>query len=81
MATPVENNKIEKHLLDKRDELMWSLSDQQDYSPAQIGKIFNIRHISTVTRIIARKPIRWQSPWMKRVEEKVDGVRVNGQQS
>ena len=64
-----KGEKVEKHLLDKRDEIIWSLSDQQDYSPAQIGKIFNIRYISTVMRIIARKPIRWQSPWIKRTND------------
>jgi len=71
---------IEQHLADKRDEIIWSLADQQDYSPVQIGKIFNLRHISTVTRIIARKPERWQSPWIKRSFEKVDS-KANGQQS
>ena len=59
-------DKVKKHLLNKRDELIWSLSSQQDYSPAEICKIFNIRHISTVTRIVARKPERWLSPWVKR---------------
>ena len=59
-------DKKEQYLLDKRDELMWALSVQQDYQPFQIAKIFNIRHLSTVTRIIMRKPERWVSPWVKR---------------
>jgi len=69
----VDKLKTEQYLLDKRDEIIWSLSDQQGYLPAQIGKIFNLRHISTVMRIIARKPERWQSPWTKpiiKVEDK-----------
>lgn len=68
-------DKVEKHLIDKRDELIWSLAVQQDYSPVQIGKIFNLRHISTVVRIIARKPERWQSPWVKRTTFEEDKGR------
>ena len=64
---------VPRHLLDKRDELIWSLAAQQDYAPVDIARIFNIRHRSTVLRIIARKPERWISPWVKRDAASVDG--------
>ena len=66
------DKKIENHLMSKRDELIWSLSAQQDYRPSQIAKIFNFEHISTVMRIIERKPQRWQSPWVRRGTVEVD---------
>lgn len=56
---------IPRHLQDKRTELIWSLSDQQEYLPVDIQRIFNFIHLSTVTRIIARKPVGWKSPWKK----------------
>jgi hypothetical protein len=56
--------KVKQHLLDKRDELIWALS-LQDYTFADICEIFNIKHRSTVMRIIARKPVGWLPRWVK----------------
>lgn len=61
-----DNAYIPQYLQDKRNEIMWSLSEQQEYVPADIQKMFNFRHLSTVTRIIKRKPSWWVSPWVKR---------------
>lgn len=61
----VDNNgKMAKYLRDKRDELIWALS-LQDYTYPQIAKIFNIEHISTVLRIVKRRPARWKPKWVK----------------
>lgn len=62
----VENIYIPQYLEDKRNEIMWSLSEQQEYNFADIQKMFNFKHLSTVTRIIKRKPQWWVSPWVKR---------------
>ena len=56
---------IRQHLLDKRDELLWALSDQ-GYNLADLCVIFNITHRNTVLRIINRKPAGWVSRWVKR---------------
>jgi len=72
MLSNEAGDKVVKHLLDKRDELIWSLASQE-YSHADIGRIFNVRHRSTVLRIIARKPARWISPWVKRDAAPVEG--------
>ena len=53
----------EKHIKEKRIELIWALS-LQDYTHAQIGRIFNIDR-STVLRIISKKPRNWSSKWHK----------------
>ena len=66
-------DKVEKYLLEKRDEIMWAL-DHQGHTPAQIGRIFNIRHLSTVVRIIARKPARYVPKWKKVESASVDGA-------
>lgn len=54
---------LEKHLIDKRNELIWALS-LQDYTHAQISRIFNINR-STALRIIKKKPSGWQPKWVK----------------
>ncbi len=54
-----------QHLLDKRDELIWALS-LQDYTQADLCRIFNITHRSTVLRILARKPSDWSPKWVRR---------------
>ena len=64
---PSKNAHIPLYLQDKRNELIWSLSEQQEYSPTDIQKMFNFGHLSTVTRIIARKPSWWVSPWVKKL--------------
>lgn len=58
---------VKQHLLDKRDELMWALS-LQDYRIIDIAHIFNIKHRSTVMRILARKPEGWVPRWIKRTD-------------
>lgn len=57
-------DKKKQYLFDKRDELCWALADQ-GYQPYQIAIIFNITHLSTVTRLLARKPDGWRTKWVK----------------
>ena len=61
-------DKLKKHLLEKRNELIWSLAVQQEYSFADVARIMNIKHVSTVMRIVGRKPTNWVSPWKKIIE-------------
>lgn len=56
-------DKVEKHLKEKRDELIWALS-LQDYTQAQIARIFGV-YRSTVKRIVDRKPRDWKPKWQK----------------
>lgn len=56
--------RMEAHIREKRDEIVWALFIQ-GYTPSQIGRLFNIRHRSTVIRIIRRKPYRWIPKWVK----------------
>jgi IS30 family transposase len=53
----------ENHITEKRKELIWALS-LQDYSFAQIGRIFNI-HRSTVLRIVEKMPKNYKPKWVK----------------
>jgi DNA-binding CsgD family transcriptional regulator len=62
---PVDKQ-IEIHLREKRIELIWALS-LQDYTNAQIARMFNL-HPSTTLRIIRTKPRDWQPKW-KKVQE------------
>jgi len=55
---------IKKHIKEKRDELIWALS-QQDYSRSEIGSIFGLNG-STVSRIIDEKPKDWETKWIKK---------------
>ena len=52
-----------KHLIDKRDELIWALS-YQDYNGQDIGVIFNINR-SSVKHIIDKKPKDFKPKWVK----------------
>ena len=52
-----------KHLIDKRDELIWALS-YQDYNGQDIGVIFNINR-SSVKHIIDKKPKDYKPKWTK----------------
>jgi len=61
---------IKEYLLEKRNELIWSLSDQ-DYSQADIGSIFSLSK-ARVSEIMALKPAGWKSPWVKRIKLKVE---------
>lgn len=54
---------VERHLLDKRDELVWALG-LQEYKNADIAKIFNV-HRSVIGKIMRRKPRDWQPKWRK----------------
>lgn len=58
--------KIKQFEKEKRNEIMWSLSVQQEYPPVVIQRIFNFKHMSTVKRILASMPVGWKSPWSKR---------------
>jgi hypothetical protein len=62
----VDKSKLPENLRAKRDEIIWSLYIQQEYTARQIQMMFNLKHNSTVTRIISRKPRWWKSPWVKR---------------
>jgi predicted DNA-binding protein YlxM (UPF0122 family) len=58
-----ETTPLKVYLKDKRDELVWAIS-QQDYSLADVGMIFNISK-AAVFRIVKRMPDGWTSPWRK----------------
>jgi len=56
---------IEKEplLLEKRKEIMWSLTSQ-GYNNAEIGRIFGISR-SRANVIMGQMPKRYKSPWVK----------------
>jgi len=54
-----------QHLLDKRDEIAFALSIQEDYTLADISVILNIKHRSTVLRILRRRPVDYKPKWVK----------------
>lgn len=56
---------IRQHLLDKRDEILFALSLQEDYSLADICIILNLKHRSTVLRILRRRPKDYKAKWVK----------------
>ena len=56
--------KIQRHLVDKRNEWIWSLAIQQDYNASEISLMANL-HRSTIHDIIKKKPANWVSPWQK----------------
>lgn len=60
MARPT---KEKKHLIDKRNELVYAL-DHQGYNGQDIGTVFNIER-STVNRILKTKPKGWTPKWIK----------------
>lgn len=57
------DNFVEKHLIDKRNELIYAIS-LQNYTDAQIGRMFNLNR-STIMRIIKGKPTGWKPKWIK----------------
>lgn len=63
---------IKEYLQDKRNELIWSLAEQ-DYSLTDIGSIFNLSK-TQIHNIVKQRPADWKSPWVKRVKLKVDCV-------
>lgn len=56
---------MEEILIEKRNEIIWSLFTQQDYSIRQIAFIFNISK-SNIHLIINQMPEDWKSPWFKK---------------
>ncbi len=56
---------MEEILIEKRNEIIWSLFTQQDYSIRQIAFIFNISKSNTHL-IINQMPEDWKSPWFKK---------------
>lgn len=55
-----------KEILDnKRNELVWSLSTQE-YTQEDIAYILKGVDRSSISRIIAKRPKSWVSPWVKR---------------
>ena len=56
---------LERHLKQKRDELIWALS-LQDYTDAQVARLFGIGKV-TVKRIMLKKPKDWKPKWVKEV--------------
>lgn len=58
------DNRLEPHLKEKRDEIIWAL-DAQGYTFAQIGRMFN-RNTSTILRIVEVKPKDWETKWIKK---------------
>lgn len=57
---------VKQHLLDKRNEILFALSLQEDYTLADISVILNIKHRSTILRILKRRPKNYISKWVKR---------------
>ncbi len=54
---------LENHLKEKRSELIWALS-LQDYTHAQISRIFNCNRV-TIMRIINKRPKDYKAKWIK----------------
>lgn len=65
-----KGKQVKPHLIEKRDEFIWSLS-QQEYSCSEIGDIFNLSR-SRIHTIISKMPKNWHSPWIKKY--KVDNL-------
>jgi len=55
---------LEQYLLEKRNEIIFALS-AQDYTEAQIGRIFRLARVS-VHRILKDKPSGYRPKWVKR---------------
>lgn len=54
---------MKKHLIQKRNELMWALW-QQDYNTSDLAEIFNISR-QRVHVIVGKMPKGWSTPWSK----------------
>jgi len=59
-----KKKRIPRHLVDKRNEWIWSLAVQQDYNASEIALMATL-HRSTVHDIINKMPENWVSPWRK----------------
>jgi len=68
-----ERKKIEGYLLEKRNEILWSMS-LQDYSLSQLAWVFGISK-TAIYNIVKERPENWISPWTKDVDYK--NVPVN----
>jgi len=58
------NIEKEPNLLEKRREIMWSLTSQ-NFNKAQIGRIFGLSR-SRAHAIMSKCPKGWKSPWSKK---------------
>jgi hypothetical protein len=58
---------MKEHLRQKREEIIWSLLNQQNFSMRDVGTMFNITNPTTVMRIYKRMPKGWKSPWIKNI--------------
>ncbi len=57
---------LKGHLREKRNELIFALLEQnQGYSFADIGAIFNGLNRSTILRIAEKKPKNYKPKWVK----------------
>ena len=54
---------LKRHLLEKRNEFIWSLTDQ-DYNSSEIAALFNMDR-SYVFKIIKKRPPGWTNPWFR----------------
>ncbi len=61
--TGEKSKKVEPHLIEKRDEFIFSLNTQ-GYNNAEIGRIFNLSRVR-VFEILKRMPDNYVSPWKK----------------
>ena len=60
----VYNSRLENYLREKRDELIYALSSQ-DYTEAQIGRIFKLDR-ARIHTILKKKPVGYKPKWVKR---------------
>lgn len=58
-----KGKQIKPHLVEKRNEYIWSLA-KQEYSCSEIADIFNLSR-SRIHVIISKMPNTWVSPWKK----------------
>ena len=60
----VDSGKLEAYLVEKRNEIIWHLVFQ-NYTVAQIARMFNFRHRATVLRIVEKRPEGYKPKWTK----------------
>ena len=64
--------KIEGHIKEKRNELIWALG-LQHYTFSEIGRIFNM-HRASVQRIVNRRPRDYKPKWVKDSDKNSDTI-------
>ena len=62
--TMKKKKKLPLYIAEKRKELMFALASQ-GYRPVDIQQIFGFDHMVSVTRILAKMPKDYKSPWVK----------------